>query len=78
MESTNNRSIKRLSLVAGHVNANKTAWVMKNITPLEFFPKGDLKGKTLFISGASRGKINRFQILSFQSLMEDLDDAPSV
>lgn len=28
---------------------------MKNIQPHEFFPKGTLKGKTLFISGASRG-----------------------
>jgi hypothetical protein len=32
---------------------------MKNITPLEFYPKGNLKGKTLFISGASRGNLNR-------------------
>jgi NAD(P)-dependent dehydrogenase (short-subunit alcohol dehydrogenase family) len=28
---------------------------MKNIQPLDFFPKGSLKGKTLLITGASRG-----------------------
>ena len=67
MESSNNRSVKRLSLLAGHVNPNKTAWVMKNITPLEFFPKGNLKGKTLFVSGASRGKTNGFKSLCFAS-----------
>lgn len=30
-------------------------WVLKNIVPLEFKKVGDLKGKTLFITGASRG-----------------------
>ena len=28
---------------------------MRNIKPHEFFPVGDLKGKTLFITGSSRG-----------------------
>lgn len=30
-------------------------WVLKNIQPFEFKRVGDLKGKTLFITGASRG-----------------------
>lgn len=50
--------MNRLSLINGHVQASKTAWVMKNIENYEFFPKGSLKGKTLFITGASRGRQN--------------------
>ena len=42
-------------MIANHVKASQTVWVMKNIQAIEFFPKGNLKGKTLFISGASRG-----------------------
>ena len=52
---TQKTALNRLNLVKGHVEGKQTAWVMKNIQPLEFFPKGSLKGKTLFISGASRG-----------------------
>lgn len=63
MESSNQKNLNRLKLVSGHLKANQTAWVMKNIQPLEFFPKGDLKGKTLFISGASRGKSLKFTSL---------------
>jgi len=52
-------AMNRLRVVSSHVAASQTTWVMKNITPLEFYPKGNLKGKTLFISGASRGNLNR-------------------
>ena len=44
-------------MVSHHVEACDTAWVMKNIKQLEFYPKGNLKGKTLLITGASRGRI---------------------
>lgn len=32
-----------------------SAWVLKNIQTFQFKKIGDLKGKTIFISGASRG-----------------------
>jgi citronellol/citronellal dehydrogenase len=47
----------RLQLLNGHVNleSNKTLWVMSHFEPYEFKKVGDLKGKTVFITGASRG-----------------------
>ena len=48
-------SHKRLSMLSSHLESNKTLWVMKNFEPFEFKKVGDLKGKTLFITGASRG-----------------------
>ena len=46
---------KRLSMLGGHLESNQTLWVMKNFEPFEFKKVGSLKGKTLFITGASRG-----------------------
>lgn len=40
---------------AGGVAADRTVFVQRNIDPLPVDPTGNLKGKTLFISGASRG-----------------------
>ena len=45
----------KLRILNNHFDSQKTLWVMKNIEPLEFKKVGDLKGKTLFITGASRG-----------------------
>ena len=49
----------KLKLLEGQVTqTNPTGnniWVVKNIEPLNLPKAGDLKGKTLFISGASRG-----------------------
>lgn len=47
----------RLSLLNSHVSleSNQTLWVMKNFEPFDFKKAGDLKGKTLLITGASRG-----------------------
>ena len=44
-------------MIGGHMNleSNNTLWVMKNFEPFEFKKFGDLKGKTIFITGASRG-----------------------
>ena len=42
-------------MLNGHLQNNSTLWVMKNFDPFEFKKTGTLKGKTLFISGASRG-----------------------
>lgn len=47
--------MKRLELIENHLESEKTAWVLKYITPHEFEKEGTLKGKTIFISGASRG-----------------------
>ena len=35
----------------------RTVWAMKNIDPVNVNPTGNLKGKTLFVSGASRGYV---------------------
>lgn len=50
----------RLSLLNQHLAPNQTLWVMKHFEPFEFKrPAGTteapLKGKTIFITGASRG-----------------------
>ncbi len=42
-------------MLSSHLENNKTLWVMNNFEPFEFKKVGDLKGKTLFITGASRG-----------------------
>ncbi len=45
-----------LNLLNNHiVESNKTLWVMTNFQPYNFTKSGDLKGKTIFITGASRG-----------------------
>lgn len=46
----------KLDLISGHIEPNKTIWVMKNIQPhvINKAP-GNLKGKTIFVTGASRG-----------------------
>lgn len=47
--------MNRLESLGNHFKPQSTAWVMKNIETFDFIPSGSLKGKTLFISGASRG-----------------------
>ena len=47
--------MNRLQALDSHFAPQHAVWVMKNIQPLEFKKVGDLKGKTLFITGASRG-----------------------
>lgn len=42
-------------MLSSQLQSNQTLWVMKNFEPFEFKKMGDLKGKTLFITGASRG-----------------------
>lgn len=37
------------------LQAKNTAWILKNVEAFDLPKKGDLKGKTIFISGASRG-----------------------
>lgn len=56
----NGKSIRRLELVKaqlrGEIVPNKSGWVYNFIDPKEFVVKTEsLKGKTLFITGASRG-----------------------
>lgn len=45
----------RLTLLSEHLQPNPTLWVMANFEPFTFNKVGSLKGKTLFITGASRG-----------------------
>ena len=45
----------RLNNINQQFKPNSTAWVLKNIPTFDFTKVGDLKGKTIFISGASRG-----------------------
>jgi hypothetical protein len=47
--------MERLNLIKSHVEASQTAWVRQNINVIQFPFNADLKGKTLFITGASRG-----------------------
>lgn len=47
--------MNKLNLINGHVVPNKTVWVMTNVEPHTFKKVGDLKGKTLLVTGASRG-----------------------
>ena len=42
-------------MIKGHLQPAETAWVRQNIITRDFDKVGDLKGKTLFITGASRG-----------------------
>ena len=45
----------RLARINTHFESQNTVWITKNVDPFEFKEKGNLKGKTIFISGASRG-----------------------
>ena len=48
--------MNRLDLLNNQiVKPNKAVWVMKNIPGFDFEKAGNLKGKTLVITGASRG-----------------------
>jgi citronellol/citronellal dehydrogenase len=49
--------MERLKLIRNQLGYNKTklGWVMQNTELFEFTEKSNLKGKTLFITGASRG-----------------------
>lgn len=47
--------MNRINLIRNQLNCAQTAWVMKNVDTFDFTKEGDLKGKTLFITGASRG-----------------------
>jgi len=47
--------MQRLENLNAHLKSNQSVWIMKEVEPLEFFPKGSLKGKTVIITGASRG-----------------------
>ena len=47
--------MERLQSLNDQFAPAKTAWVLKNVENHEFESMGDLKGKTIFISGASRG-----------------------
>jgi len=49
--------MERIKLIRNQLESNKLrqVWVTKNIEAIEFIKKGNLKGKTLFITGASRG-----------------------
>lgn len=47
--------MQRLESLNKHLEGKETAWVMKNIEPLNLEKHDNLKGKTIFISGASRG-----------------------
>ena len=42
-------------MIHSHLVPNQTYWVLKNVDIPEFKPVGDLKGKTIVISGGSRG-----------------------
>lgn len=48
--------LEKLKMLENQINPDaNNIWVLKNIEPLNLPKVGDLKGKTLFISGASRG-----------------------
>jgi len=47
--------MNRLEQINGQFKPQESAWILKNVEPFEFSNVGDLKGKTMFISGASRG-----------------------
>ena len=47
--------MERLQSLNNQFAPAKTAWVLKNVENLEFESVGDLKGKTIFMSGGSRG-----------------------
>lgn len=47
--------MNRLESLGNHFKPHETAWVMKQADLFDFKSVGNLKGKTIFISGASRG-----------------------
>ncbi|OMJ82952.1 hypothetical protein SteCoe_16226 [Stentor coeruleus] len=47
--------MERLKVISQHLVPNQTHWVMKNVDQFPFTHTGTLKGKTIVISGASRG-----------------------
>ena len=51
--------MERLNALNKHfdsgLQAYNTAWILKNVEAFDLQKKGDLKGKTIFITGASRG-----------------------
>ena len=49
--------MERINLIRSQLNSSKLrhVWVTKAVEAIEFTRKGTLKGKTLFITGASRG-----------------------
>lgn len=47
--------MERLQLLNNQFASAATGWVLKNVENYEFDRVGDLNGKTIFISGASRG-----------------------
>lgn len=49
--------MERIKLIRSQLKSTqlRQVWVSKSVEAIEFSKKGDLKGKTLFITGASRG-----------------------
>lgn len=48
--------MKKLKMVEDHIKpSKKSLWIMKNVEPYNMPKFGNLKGKTIFITGASRG-----------------------
>ena len=47
--------MERLNILNKQLCPQKSAWVIKQVDPFDFRSVGSLKGKTLFITGASRG-----------------------
>jgi citronellol/citronellal dehydrogenase len=49
--------MERLNLIRNQLDNSKlrSIWVTKNTDAFEFLPHGNLKGKTIFVTGASRG-----------------------
>lgn len=47
--------MERLKVISQHLVPNQTFWIMKNVEQFPFTRAGTLKGKTIVISGASRG-----------------------
>ena len=47
--------MERISVIKGHLVPRLNYWVIKQVDPVKFEKIGDLKGKTIVISGGSRG-----------------------
>jgi citronellol/citronellal dehydrogenase len=47
--------MNRLSMLDNQVKPDPSFWIMKDVVGFEFEKLGNLKGKTLLITGASRG-----------------------
>jgi len=47
--------MNRLNQLNQQFDKNQTGWIIKNVEHFDFAAVGDLKGKTVFITGASRG-----------------------